>query len=405
MASRQLIFLSCLTANAFAYVLREGQLQSEAVNVAEVKSEESEAQQLREKAAELQKELSDIVQEQTSENADTHKAANPTDSSLLKDLSASTGSNASASPPAVATATQNKNEKMVRPSAAANKPDIVTFGVYAKNLFGTDLKHNSFAIDIVTSLKWKDERVVKLLPEGLDETTLSKRESELKMWLPGIAVTNRDIKRYDLVSTAVMINRKGEVFKVERATVSVKNKYILNDYPYDTQKLVVKIASTKYMIDELVLEPAKSGTGVAKDLLKRQAYDFVDVGSTAIKDVDGALKKSRGLFTITVKRVTTPYTQTHLVPTFLLTCISCGVHWFPFVAPFITPRVALSVLALLAFTNLVQVSDKSLPPGAPFNWNDLFNQTILTIMFCNIVSVYIMTCGQESVRCGARHPT
>lgn len=287
-------------------------------------------------------------------------------------------------PAAKHAAAKTAGPPFLRPSAALKKAEEITFGLFAKSFYGVSEKDNNFVIDVVMTLKWKDPRVVALIPKGMDDLTLSKRESEMKIWLPMMAVTNRDIKKYDLISTAVMINRKGEVFKVERSQAIIKNKYILNDYPYDTQKLIVKIASTKYMIDEVMLVPAKEGVGVAPGLLKGYSYKLVDSGASAIKDIDGALKKSRGLLTITVKRDTSQYTQSHLVPSFLVTCISCGVFWFPFVAPFITPRVALSILALLAFTNLSMKSTDPLPSGAPFNWNDVFNQTILTVMFCTV---------------------
>jgi len=270
-----------------------------------------------------------------------------------------------------------------RPNAGKG-PETIFFGLFGKSFYGVGLKDNNFVIDIVMTLKWIDKRVIALIPDGLDDLTLSKKESEMKIWLPGMAVTNRAIKAYDLVSTSVLINRKGEVFKVERSTVKVKNQYVLNDYPYDTQKLVVKIASSKYMIDEVVLKPAKEGNGCAKDLMHGYSYNFVDVGSKAVQDVNGALKKSRGLLTITVAREPQQYFQSHLIPTFLITCISCGVFYFPFVAPFITPRVALSILALVAFTNLSIASTAALPAGAPYNWNDCFNQTILMLMFTNV---------------------
>jgi len=276
------------------------------------------------------------------------------------------------------------NPISVRPNAG-KAADKIEFGLFAKNFYGASLRRNDFIIDVVMTLKWTDMRVVTLIPEGLEEMVLSKMGSEKSVWLPIVAITNRDIKKFDLISTAVSINRKGEVVKVERATAVCKNKYKLNHYPYDEQDLVVKIASTKYMIDEVVLEPSKEGVGAAKNLLKGYSYDFLKVGATSFKDVDGALKKSRGMLTISVKRNAGEYFQSHLIPASLLIVISCGIHFFPFVAPFITPRVALSVLAMLAFTNVMLSSCKMLPSGAPFNWNDLINQTVLMIMFTNIV--------------------
>merc|ERR1719502_385791 len=148
----------------------------------------------------------------------------------------------------------------------------------------------------------------------MDELTLSKRESELKMWLPGIVVTNRDIGKYDLISTGVFIKRNGDVFKVERGTAVVKNVFALEHFPFDRQDLIVKIASQKYMIKDVVLKPSKDNNGVKKGLFDGEVYKFVDWSTKAVQDVDGALKKSRGWFTITVDRNIDKYTQSHLIP-------------------------------------------------------------------------------------------
>jgi len=439
---RVCIFLSCLVHTGFALGVSRNSLQSAAVNVADVKGTQmTEIQQMRAEAAKLQEELASLPTDDDSTPvvgadvgsgmkavevafklpspmqkmdwqmptpvqsfvaAPAHVAIqDPIPHMVRQALAVKPKAKVSlaaahwatdAAPKAAAKVVATKSKAkakatgppFLRPSAALKKAEEITFGLFAKSFYGVSEKDNNFVIDVVMTLKWKDPRVVALIPKGMDDLTLSKRESEMKLWLPMMAVTNRDIKKYDLISTAVMINRKGEVFKVERSQAIIKNKYILNDYPYDTQKLIVKIASTKYMIDEVMLVPAKEGVGVAPGLLKGYSYKLVDSGASAIKDIDGALKKSRGLLTITVKRDTSQYTQSHLIPSFLVTCISCGVFWFPFVAPFITPRVALSILALLAFTNLSIKSTDPLPPGAPFNWNDVFNQTILTLMFCTV---------------------
>merc|ERR1719262_1608393 len=87
-----------------------------------------------------------------------------------------------------------------------------------------------------------------------------------------------------------------------------------------------------------------------------------------------------------MKRQLDKYQEQHLVPTFIVLTISWCVFYFPFAGPFIMPRLALSVLALLTFTNLMLKSSRELPGSAPFNWNDLFNQQIQALMFTTIVT-------------------
>jgi len=116
----------------------------------------------------------------------------------------------------------------------------------------------------------------------------------------------------------------------------------------------------------------------------------------AFDETDGALKKSRGVLELTVARKFGPYWENHLKPAFMLVMISWGVFWFPFQNPFITPRLALSILALLAFTNLLKASASALPDGSPYNWNDLFNLQIQLMMFLTIVlNIFSETCKHQ----------
>jgi len=408
------ILLACVCRPAISLGLLQTRLRSASVNAAQAKgAQHTELEQLRERAAKLNQEIAELANVDVpvvgSGDADMKAAAAaafelpatgaswvPVPKANLRKAFAPKKTSVAhavieqAEVPDVLALPQSHHgvKKMpatvtVRPNAGG-KPEVVSFGLFAKTFYGVNVKANNFVIDIVQTYKWKDDRVKALIEAGKDHLTLSKKESEMKIWLPGMVITNRDIKKYDLISTSVTINKKGEVFKVERAMAIVKCGYILNDFPYDKQDLVVKVASSKYMINEVVLEPAKKGIGASDGLLDGEAYDFVKVGASAFADINGALKKSRGLLTINVKRNLGKYTQSHIVPAFLLVCISWGVFWFPFIAPFITPRLALSILTLLNFTYLTVSSSHSLPAGAPYNWNDVGNQGVMIVMFTTV---------------------
>jgi hypothetical protein len=288
--------------------------------------------------------------------------------------------------------------KSLRPGAGTGVADTVAFGVFAKALYEVDVKNNKFTMDAVLSLKWNDPRVVSLVPAGMDEVSMSAKEAAGKIWMPEVAITNRDIKRIDVISTAVTITNTGEVSKIERSIVVCNNVYELAEYPFDKQQLAVKIASSKYMLNHLVLRPDadKSTSGKRDGLMSATAYDMDSWKVFAFDETDGALKKSRGVLQLTVQRKFGSYLENHLKPTFLLLVISWGVFWFPFENPFITPRLALSVLALLAFTNLLIKSSAALPQGSPGNWNDLFNLQIQAMMFLTItLNIFSETCKHK----------
>jgi len=205
------------------------------------------------------------------------------------------------------------------------------------------------------------------------------------MWMPGIVVSNRDIEQYEIVSASVTIYRNGEVRRVERANARCMKKFALQNYPFDTQDLAVNLASSKYMLDEVVLspDPDTKSSGVDEDIWG--LYDFVSWKTGAREQFDGDLVKSRGFLSVRVRRSLAKYSQDHLMPSFIVLMISWAVFYFPFANPFITARLALSILALLQFTNLIIKSTKELPGAAPYNWNDLFNQQIQTLMFVTIL--------------------
>jgi cbb3-type cytochrome oxidase subunit 3 len=224
-----------------------------------------------------------------------------------------------------------------------------------------------------------------LIPVGLDKVSMGWEQAVKLIWMPGIVVTNRDIEKYEIISASVTIFRSGEVHRVERANSRIMKKFLLEDYPFDTQDLDVNIASSKYMTDEVVLVPDKTefASGVEENIWG--LYNLNSWKTTSIESFDGDLKKSRGILNINVKRTLDKYSQDHLIPSSIVLIISWAVFYFPFANPFITARLALSVLALLTFTNLIVKSTKELPGAAPFNWNDLLNQQIQTLMFITII--------------------
>jgi len=272
---------------------------------------------------------------------------------------------------------------IVRPNVGSG-PEVVDFAIRIMNFYGTNLKAHTIALAMAMSLRWKDPRVVDLLPEGLDQMSMAWDQALERLWMPGIVVTNRDIRKYEIISASVTIFRTGEVLRVERAQARVMKKFELEGYPFDSQHLEVKLASSKYMVNEVVLVADNKSFGVEENVFGG-VYDVEGWHTNVYTSYDGDLRKSRGLIDIQVQRQLGKYVDDHLVPTSIALSISWAVFYFPFAGPFITPRLALSILALLTFTNLMVKSSKELPGAAPFNWNDLLNQQIQALMFITIV--------------------
>lgn len=272
-----------------------------------------------------------------------------------------------------------KQRLLLRPHTGKG-PEIITFGLWAKNFFGTDLKRKMFDIDIVLSTKWEDMRVASLVPDNVEKLTMAWSQALAQVWMPAINVSNRAIENYEIISSSVTLFKTGEVLRVERAHAKIMQKYKLLEYPFDTQTLKVMLASSKYMLDEVVLVPGPCGL---EERVWGQ-YDMKGWKTYVYEDRDHELKKSRGVLEITLKRNLGKYFDDHLVPSGIILMISWAVWFFPYTGPFTTPRLVLSILALLQFTNLMIKSNSALPGSAPFNWNDLFNQKMQTLIFLTV---------------------
>lgn len=272
-------------------------------------------------------------------------------------------------------------------------PDVITFGMMAKNFYGVNVKENDFTIDMVLTLMWEDKRTTKLIPKGAKNITLSQEEAGNKVWLPEIVVTNRDVDKYQIISTAVMLHEDGHVVKVQRLEVRVKDMYQLKQYPFDSQDLEVKIASSQYMSNAVKLQQSNdesySGISDAPIFMKGTGFALKGWKIEAIEDNNGLLKKSRGVYTIDVHRTFGSYSSSHLVPSICVMLLACGVFFFPFIGPFVVPRLLMSVVAYLVFTNLKSKSEAALPGTAPNTWNDVFNTNVMLFMLiAAFINVY-----------------
>lgn len=293
-----------------------------------------------------------------------------------------------------------------RPSANAGKADIVHFGLYGKLFYGTDLKKQQFTIDNVMTLQWVDARAATLVPSGQDSISMSAEDARLKIWLPEVEISNKVDRESNLISSSFTISKDGTVTLVERSFVVIRNKFELEEYPFDQQTLRLTIASEKYMINELTLLPLENSefSGLRNGFFDDEPYEKVDFSVNAYDDVDGLLKKSRGYMEIVVERSPSKYQHSYLFPALLYSAIACGVFWLPFSPAFVVPRLALSILILLVFSNFAITADSELPEGAPYNWIDLICFTVqlhmFTVICLNIfteVAYHTMSCKVTAI--------
>lgn len=273
----------------------------------------------------------------------------------------------------------------VRPNFG-NLPTLVEFAMLAKNFYGADVKKSTVAMDIVLTLQWVDNRTRALVPPGLKELTLSQARAERLMWMPFVAVTNRDLEGSQVTSTGVTVDSQGVVQKIQRMLVVAKNSFDIRAFPFDMQTFKFRIASTTFMADELQLKEMEGEgiSGVKEGIFTGQEYDFVSASQRVFEDQDGALVKSRGELNIEVKRNSDAYVKNLLVPELLLVAIAYTVFLFPQAAPFIMPRVATSMMSFMALMVLSLRTSAMLPTRGSSSWIDVFEESCMMMMFTTL---------------------
>jgi len=270
-------------------------------------------------------------------------------------------------------------------------PEVVSFAIYVKNFFGMKTNKNQFTVDVVLTLRWMDPRVSKLVPADTPAVTISLADAKKNIWLPDMVVTNRDIKGQERISTAVEVHKDGTVVKTERSLLRVKQHFDVTAFPFDYQRPKIIVASATLMSEDLVLQAMPEATlqGAKPGLFEDREFQFVSDATTVFEEVDGSLKKSRGILTMTLRRDWTRYLQTTILPEIFLILISFTVFWMPRAQPFAMPRVATNLISFLTLMTLSINTAKKLPHDrAGMAWIELFADSMQMqnslILFLNV---------------------
>lgn len=316
----------------------------------------------------------------------------PAAMALVTNVSKTTPTNDTKTQPTAQTNdTRTKPDLFLRPHIG-DMPEVINFGVFCKQFYGMQLKQGTFSADMVINLKWVDTRAVSLVPDGVSSITLPQESAASQMWMPDIAVTNRDLRGIDVISTAVTVSRAGDVTKVQRLVAVVKNPYDVSMFPYDQQTLKVTLASTSLMSEELTLAPSAEMSGV-KDGIFDGAFIFKQSEAVSFEEIDGALKKSRGQMKMVIQRKSASHFEGMLLPELLLALIIYTVFWFPLTAPFIMPRVATCMISYLALVTFMFRTSSMLPTSDSACWVCVFEENTQSLMFgaflINVVLIVI----------------
>jgi hypothetical protein len=263
-------------------------------------------------------------------------------------------------------------------------PDIVSFAVLCRDFFGADFRTGVFGLDIVMELQWFDPRAASL---AINHTKIMSGSIAAKrIWMPDVTITNRAANGIDVISTQVVVDSEGTVTKVQRLLVRIKNRFELRSYPFDTQRMNVRLASEAYMATDVKLQPLNNGS--SSGVTTSHVFDgseWMLEGATVRTFEDdltqSPLGKSRGELTMLVHRRSQPYFTTLLGPEAILVAFSWTVFLYPMLPSFSMPKVATSMISFMTLMALTLKSNNHLPVRGEESWLDVYEETCTVLVW------------------------
>mmetsp|Transcript_60406 Transcript_60406/g.107631 ORF Transcript_60406/g.107631 Transcript_60406/m.107631 type:complete len:525 (-) Transcript_60406:40-1614(-) len=280
--------------------------------------------------------------------------------------------------------------KIIRPNHG-KEADIVQIGILVKKFLGVKFGENSFEADVLVISTWVDKRAASLLKKGSKTLSLSGPEAGKILWVPDIVITNRMFDALDLLSSVVQVHGNGTVMKVDRCHATMISLFVANAFPFDSQILPIKVASSSLMVDQLILRIDPALTGVEDYAFEDDTFKFLSSSTQTYEEFDGPLQKSRAKLDMLVKRKPASFISTVLLPCLFITTTAWSGFFLPCNLPaFMMPRVATSFLSFLMQVTLDAKIDDIQPERSTDSWLDNLHTSLeATVYFAVVANIIV----------------
>ena len=225
------------------------------------------------------------------------------------------------------------------------RPVQVAVGFFLVNLSGVAERNETFDADLYLSVRWKDPRVAFAgdAPREYLEDEASERLRT--MWSPQLEFVNTADPT--ITNRALQITPDGLVRYRLGLTSEFRTNLDLRRFPFDAQRLAVRVQSFTWTDDEMIFVPDPAYIGFAPD----STFEGLDVTGVAADvrrtEIAGwGTAFSEFVAGIDVERRAAFYVWTVFAPVVLIFLISCTV--FVVDSASFHDRVGISLAALLA---------------------------------------------------------
>ena len=236
------------------------------------------------------------------------------------------------------------------PAGAKSPPARVTVGAYVNDIQDLNLETHSYAVDIYIWFRWRDR--------SLFPTESVEMVNPFELW----GHTS------ELIYTEPIETSPGEFYQVLRIQGRFSKKFLLTNFPYDRQELVVEFEDSQHPSDKLVYEADRQpltvnprlllpGFHVSTPVLEIETFQY----PTAFGDprLDRPHSYSRARIKIPIARPVITYSVKLLLP---ITCVVlCASLMLLIRATYVDARVGIGITSLLTVVALQLSSNQQMP--------------------------------------------
>lgn len=280
---------------------------------------------------------------------------------------------------------QEEEASTIRRVAGISRPDPegvptkVTVGIYVIDLMAVDDLRQSFTADFFAIVSWKDPR---LTLDSEDKQGAPRIFQMDEIWHPQLMIINeRDLDiDYDDI---FRVDSEGHVDYVQRFQGELTTHLALQDFPFDSQILRIKMASIRYTPEEveLVMDAKRSGSrGTFSIPGWTVANTEVQVTTEYIEVQDRHL--ARIDFVVEAKRHTGYYIIKALLPLLLIIFMAWAVFFIPPTS--LGPQIGVPTSSIFALFLFMHRISSLLPRISYLTRMDRFILGSITLVFLTL---------------------
>lgn len=235
----------------------------------------------------------------------------------------------------------------VTPPKVDNKPVEVQIGFYLDEVPAIDEGANTFDVIGLILLEWSDAR---LAFDGADGTSRTYLETDAttrldQIWWPDIQFVNQ-VRNRERGNEELVVTADGHVRYLERFRVSLSSRFDMRPFPFDSQRLVMDVASFAWSSEDTVFRVRKDIVGFSTEFYL-PGWEVLAVEETIQERM---MPQDRASFSdlqtiITVRRDPGFFVWKFLVPLGAVMLLITGVLWMP--PDLIKDRVSATLTGLL----------------------------------------------------------